>query len=151
MTLFEDTLIQEFQMWKKANPTTFSWWSFVNMKADLQTALGFAKFFYPDVVEVDGYFLLADTYNERRLSEWIQECGGDKSCVEKMMNLYEVNDFFKINQREDETEEQVDTLGRVLQLFWTMSFKQRFPTREIVVDLFRDNDENLFITVYERI
>ena len=44
MNLFNDDLIKEYQEWKKANPNSFNWGSDVNLKADLQTALGFAKF-----------------------------------------------------------------------------------------------------------
>ena len=43
--MFSDKLIPEYIEWKSVNKETFNWWSFVNMKADLQTALGFAKFF----------------------------------------------------------------------------------------------------------
>jgi hypothetical protein len=149
MGLFEDDLVEEYMDWKKANPNNFSWWKYVNIKADLQTALGFAKFFFPDVIEVEGCFLLKDKFQEDIYNEWKSRCNNAKICIEKMMNLYEVKDFFHINKQDDENEEeQIKVLGDVLQMFWLMSFKHRYPNRNIKVSVFEEFDE-LFITVYE--
>jgi hypothetical protein len=152
MNLFEDELVKEFMEWKNANSNTFTWWNFVNMKADLQTALGFAKFFYPEIIEIDGCFILKDKYDKRIFDAWKAECNDDKTCIEKMMNLYEVADFFHMNttfDKEEDEEEQIKALGNVLKLFWSMSFKERFPDRKIFVDVFEEYDDQLFITVYE--
>jgi hypothetical protein len=62
MALFPDQTIKEYMDYKKANPNHFNWWSYINIKADLQTA--FAKFYYPEIVEEQGYFLLKDKYTE---------------------------------------------------------------------------------------
>ena len=51
-SLFEDSLIEEFTEFQNSNDF-FTWHSFVNMKADIDTALGFAKFFCPDIIIVD--------------------------------------------------------------------------------------------------
>ncbi|CAM3781534.1 hypothetical protein ALPO108162_05480 [Alicyclobacillus pomorum] len=147
--MFHDSLIPEFVQWKDTNGDDFSWWDYVNLRADLQTALGFAKFFYPDVLEVEGYFLLKDKYKPEIFEEWKADRKHGKQSVEKMMNLYEVNDFFHINHRDDETDEQVHGLGEALKLFWTLSFRHRFPGRKIVVSVFEEDDGCLFITVYE--
>ncbi|MFW5437483.1 hypothetical protein [Paenibacillus apiarius] len=150
MELFPDELISEFNEFKNANSNNFSWWNYVNMKSDLQTALAFAKFYYPDIVEVQGYFLLKDRYQEDLLQKWIADCDSEKIAVEKMMNLYELKDFFHINVNEDENEpEQVVILGNILKLFWTMSFKQRFPDKNIAVEIYEEWD-SLFITVYQK-
>lgn len=152
MELFNEDLIKEFIENKEANRNSFTWWQFVNLKSDLQTALGFAKFFYPEIVEIDGCFILKDKFEERVFKDWKKECKDDRTCIEKMMNLYEIADFFHINTTFDEDEdeeEQVKALGNVLKLFWSMSFKDRFPERKIVVDVFEEYDEQLFITVYE--
>ena len=62
--MFKDNLISEFIKWRNANPKNFSWWNYVNLKSDLQTALGFAKLYYPEIVEVDGCILLKDKFSE---------------------------------------------------------------------------------------
>ncbi len=130
-------MIKEFIEYKNANPNNFNWWNYVNVKADLQTALAFAKFFYPEIVEIEGYFLLKDKYNEELFESWKLEFKNEKVCVEKMMNLYELKDFFHININvEEEENEQTKILGNILKLFWSMSFKKRFPDRNILVEVY---------------
>lgn len=149
--MFNDDLIAEFQEWKGANPN-FTWWSYINLKADLQTALGFAKFFSPELIENDGCLILKDKYEEELFVSWSENCNGDKTAIEKMMNLYELSDFFHINRNEAEDEEaQINALGEVLKHFWSMAFKQKYSSRNIVVEVFKEFDDQLFITVYERV
>lgn len=148
MISFQDDLIKEFSKYKQANPDSFNWWSYVNMKSDLQTALGFSKLFYPDIVEIDNCFILKDRFSAELYNQW-KSNSNDKSVIEKMMNLYEIKDFFHINQNQDEDEKtQLDTFSKVLKHFWDQSFKERFPKRDIKVKVFEEYGE-LFITVYE--
>lgn len=150
MNLFEDGLIKEFTEWKNANPEKFSWWSFVNMKADLDTALAFAKFFCPDVLIIEGCFILKDKYSENLYKAWKVDCKNIKMDIEKMMNIYSIRDFFHINHKDSENEEdKIVALGNVLKYFWSMSFRQQFPDKLIIVDIFEEDDGELFITVYE--
>jgi len=148
--LFDDNIVNEYIEWKNANPETFTWWSFINIKSDLQTALGFSKFFYPDIIEVEGCFLLKAKYSTAKFESWKKDCNNDKTNIEKMMNLYEVGDFFHINRNEEENEDiQIIALGDILKRFWSLSFKDRFPDRKINVSVFQEDDGALFITVYE--
>ncbi|WP_019878470.1 hypothetical protein [Succinispira mobilis] len=148
--MFKDNLISEFIKWRNANPKNFSWWNYVNLKSDLQTALGFAKLYYPEIVEVDGCILLKDKFSEELYELWRDECKGEKSCIEKMMNLYQLRDFFHLKTQDDgNLESQIKALGDVLVLFWGMSFKNRFPERLIKVEVFEENDGEMFITVFE--
>lgn len=63
--MFDDNAIKEYTEWKKVNKENFTWWSFVNMmKADLPTALRFAKFFNPTIIEVNDCFFLKDNFSE---------------------------------------------------------------------------------------
>jgi len=150
--MFKDELINEFIEWKKVNPQNFGWWNYVNLKSDLQTALGMARFFYPDVIERDGCLLLKDKFSQEIYESWKIECNNEKTCIEKMMNLYQLRDFFHINTQDDgNLESQIKVLGDVLSLFWGMSFKNRFPGRSIKVNVFEENDGELFITVFEEI
>lgn len=150
MELFDDKLVEEYTEWKNVNPDNFSWWNFVNMKANLDTALAFAKFFSPEIVSVEGYFLLKDKFSKELFESWKKECNCNKTSVEKMMNLYQLRDFFHINNEYTENEdEKIKTLGEVLQFFWEMSFKNRYPSKQIKVEILEEDDGELFITVYE--
>lgn len=146
--LFDDSLIEEFTEFQNCNDF-FTWHSFVNMKADIDTALGFAKFFCPEIIIVDGCFLLKDRYDPEIFSLWKKECK-TKTDIEKMMNLCELEDFFCTNSEIDEhyTEKSLK-LGEILKLFWSVSFRERFKDKEIVVELISEYDEH-FITVFEK-
>lgn len=147
MKQFNDDLIPEYAEYKAMNGSKFTWWSYVNMKSDLQAALGFVKLFYPEIVNVDGYFILKDKFNEKILNQWKAE-KMSVSEVEKMTNLYEVADFFHMNKSSSEnTDKMVHTFGESIRYFWNQSFAERFPDRKIKVDLFEEYG-TLFITVY---
>lgn len=150
MRLFNDDLIEEYSEWKAANPDNFSWWSFVNMKANLDTALAFAKFFSPEIIDIEGYFLLKDKFSKELFESWKAECNWDKTNVEKMMNLYQLRDFFHINISDEQNEdEKLKALGKVLKFFWETSFKNAYPNRQIEVRVFEEDDGELFVTVFE--
>ncbi|PJI07261.1 MULTISPECIES: hypothetical protein [Clostridium] len=151
MQIFSDDLIEEYVDWQKANPNNFTWWSYVNMKADIKTALAFSKFFYAELMEIDGYILLKDNFDFDRYLGWKKFCKNDKNSIERVMNTYEVRDFFHINTDydDDNIEEQIEALGEMLKFFWSLSFKQQFPNRNIVVELYED--EVLCITVFENV
>ena len=120
------------------------------MKSDIHTALGFAKFFHPDIVEVEGCFLLKDKFSQKNFSRWKEDYQNDKVTIEKMMNLYQVKDFFHINVGEEDLRDPIQALGEALRQFWSLSFKDRFPHRNIVVSVFEEEDGELFITVHEQ-
>lgn len=150
MELFDDILIEEYTEWKTANPDNFTWWNFVNMKSNLDMALAFAKFFSPEILITEGYFLLKDKFSKEIFESWKVECNGNKTNVEKMMNLYQLRDFFHINDENTENEdEKLKALGKVLQFFWGMSFKNRYPGKQVTVAVYEEDEGELFITVYE--
>lgn len=152
MELFNEKIISEFKEWKDYNKEKFTWWSYVNMKADIQIALGFAKFFYPEVIIKDNCFLLKDHYETKVYDEWRKSYKGNKKEIEKIMNFYEVNDFFHMNSnyKDPYFSEQIDALAKAIKLFWSFSFKERFPDKNIVVKIFRDFDTKC-VTVYEKV
>ncbi|TCS96768.1 hypothetical protein EDD58_101409 [Hazenella coriacea] len=150
--MFDDQLIKEFTEWSRVNEEHFSWWSYVNMKADIQTALGFAKFFSPAIVELEGCLFLKDQFSQRRFEGWKRSCNGDSTCMEKMMNLYQLRDFFHLNvqNEDDQQDELLITLGRVLEHFWSLKFKHQYPDREVIVEVFEEDDGELLITVFQK-
>jgi hypothetical protein len=151
MELFENEIVQEYGLWLKANPDNFTWWSYINMKADIKTALGLAKFFYPEIVEIDECIFIKDSFTYENYNQWKKVCNNNKIDLEKSMNSYEIKDFFHINTDYEDKyiNEQIQALGNVLKKFWTLSFKERFPHRNIVVEIIED--ESLYITVYEKV
>jgi hypothetical protein len=149
MSLFKDEIVGEFLEWKNANPDNFTWWNFVNIKADIDTALAFAKFYSPELLEIEGYCLLKDKFSPNVFEGWKRSCQNNKECVEKMMNIYQIRDFFHINTIDSENEnEKFKALGRILKFFWEITFEKNYPEKKLKVHLFEEDDGELFITVY---
>lgn len=149
-SLFEDDLVEEYIQWKKTN-TNFSWWNYVNLRSDVDVALAFSKFYCPDIIIIDNCFLLKDKYNKSIYDSWRIKCS-NKTDIEKMMNLYELEDFFHINQPlyNSNYSLKIRKLGEIIQYFWSLSFRERFKDREIIVDVFDQYGDN-YVTVYEKI
>lgn len=152
MNLFSDIIVDEYVEWKKANPNNFTWWNYINIKADINIALAFAKFFSPEIIEHEGCLLLKDKFSIELFNSWKKECNKDKNSIEKMMNLYQLSDFFHININDNignEYTQKLLALGNVLKHYWTVNFKYYYPSKSISVEVFKENDEEYFITVFE--
>lgn len=152
MEMIDPSIISEFTSWKKVNEDSFTWWSYVNMKSDIQLALGFANFFCPDLLLKEDCVLLKDHFDEEVYFDWKKELNGNKTEIEKIMNFYEVRDFFHIHSDENDPfyEEQVKSLAKAIQFFWSLSFNYYFPDKKIVVTVFEEYNTTC-ITVYEEI
>lgn len=152
MKLFEDKIIEEYDMWKKANPNNFTWWNYINMKADIKMALAFSRFFYAELIEVEGCIFLKDYFSSERYSQWKSVCKNDKVSIEKAMNTYAIEDFFHINTDYDDKNitEQINELAKILKFFWELSIKQQLPDRRIITKVYNE-EEILYITVFEDI
>lgn len=152
MELFNEKIIPEYVEWKNNNKNSFSWWSYLNMKSDIQVALAFAKFYSPEIIFKDDFIFLKDNFNEQRYQNWRKECGENKKEIETMMNLYAIKDFFEINTdfNNPYIDEQISSLAEIIKKFWTLSFKSKYPDKNIKVDIF-DYDDDTSITVYEQI
>jgi len=136
-------------IYKKANHKSFSWWNYVNMKSDIQIELGFAKFFYPEIIEIDNCIFIKDNFSSERYEQWKVVCN-DKKTLEKAINSYEIKEFFHMNTdfEDKNINEQIQALGNILKKIWTLGFNERFPDMNIVVDIIED-DESLYITVFQ--
>lgn len=144
--LFKDEIMEEFIKWKEINKS-FYWSQYVNYKYDVEAALAFAKFFAPNLIEMEGCLILEDRYDEEIYKQW-KNRNESKEIIEKMMNLYEVKDYFHINTG-IYTYEQIEALGNILKYYWGMKFKNDFPNRNIKVDVFEEEYQELYITIYE--
>ena len=97
------------------------------------------KFFYPDIVEIDGCIFIKDSFTYENYDQWKKVCN-NKMDLEKAINSYEIKDFFHINTDYEDKyiNEQIQALGNILKKFWTLSFKERFPCRNIIVEIIED-------------
>lgn len=154
--MFNDNIVKEFFVKKEESNGIFDWWDFINEKSDLATSLGFAKLFCPEMMEVDGCYVLKHRYNAKNFNEW-KESGLTLEELESVTNMYEITDFFTTNLIVDENySEMIDALGEVLKYFWTLTLKNRYPNIPFVVNLYEDYEyeedgkqfASLNITIY---
>lgn len=67
-----------------------------------------------------------------------------------MMNIYQLGDFFHINEQDMENiDEKLKTLGRVLKFFREISFSYRYPNKQVKVEVFEEDDGELLHTMFE--
>jgi hypothetical protein len=124
--------------------------SYLNTFYDLNTAIAFSKFYFPDFIEVSGCIILACRYNEEIFMNWFKELKGDIVLIEKMCNLYELKDFFHINTSkysEEEYDKSLNIFGVILKKSWEINLKSLYPNKTFHVQLFEEENSK-FITIY---
>lgn len=136
---------------------TFSNW--VANHVGLEQILGLAGMLDPELYEVEG-LVFWNRYVAERLEQWSLEpwekpktsFGSDPETVERYYNIVNLAEFFLFAADDAvEDEELVAAFGRVLQHFWSMALRARFPDRtynfEIAEDMY--DEEGLCLTFWQ--
>lgn len=142
-------LLDDYSLWENANKDNWSIAAYINQFYDINTALAFTKFFFPDFIEKEGCVILSFRYDEKVFKQWHEEFKGDISHVEKYCNLYDVADFFHINSSKSVSDEVVEELAKALKKSWEINCKLLFPNRDMMVDVFKEYEVTR-ITLYSR-
>ena len=125
--------------------------SYLNTFYDINSAIAFAKLYFPDFIEEKNCVILSLRYDKGIFEQWHKESKGNVSEIEKMCNLYELKDFFHINPIEFNSEEEyqkvIDVLGEVLKKSWDINLKLLYPNNQFKVVIFEEY-ESKFITFY---
>lgn len=120
--------------------------SYLNMKYDINSAIAFSKLFFPDFVVKDNCVILSFLFNSEIFEDWYSQMNGDISSIEKMCNLYEINDLFHINPT-GANRNSIIELSRILKNAWELNLLNLFPERQMRVIIF-DQYNSTFITLY---
>jgi hypothetical protein len=137
------TLLKSYKNFQDANEN-WNILSYLNYKYDMNAALAFSKFFFPDFIEVKGCIVLSFLYNQETFESWFRELNGEISEVEKMANLYELKDYFHINT---DSEPEVDVFGQILKKSWEMNLSILYPEKKFIIKLFEEYNSK-FITFH---
>lgn len=130
-----------------AAPTFAEW---VANHVGLEQVLGLAGFLDPDFYEVKGH-----VFWDRHVAERLEQVplgtpfGDDSVTVERYFNTINLAEFFLLAADEAvHRNELVQGFGSLLQHFWSLALRARFPDRryrfEIAPDLFKE--EGLCLT-----
>ena len=143
----DTTVLKEYNAFAEAN-TNWNMHSYVNMKYDINAAIAFGKFYFPEFIEIKNCIILKERFNNSIFEEWYNEFVGDVSKIEKMCNLYEVGDFFHINTSLADMK-QIIQFGHILKKSYEINLKLLFPNREFEVNFFEEN-ETQYITFFQK-
>ena len=127
------SLLSDYDEFLNANPDNWNIVSYLNLKYDTNAALAFSKFFFPDFVEKKGCVILDFLFDKY------------------MCNMYELKDYFHINDNSDDDTvywERLFALGRVMQRAWQINLKLLYPDRKFKVVLVDDREMDMYYITF---
>ena len=145
------SLLSDYDEFLNANPDNWNIVSYLNLKYDTNAALAFSKFFFPDFVEKKGCVILDFLFDKNIFKDWFNSYKGDISRVEYMCNMYELKDYFHINDNSDDDTvywERLFALGRVMQRAWQINLKLLYPDRKFKVVLVDDREMDMYYITF---
>ncbi|RFM25828.1 hypothetical protein [Deminuibacter soli] len=145
-------LLIDYNQAMQLNPTNWDISEYVNWKYDMNAALAFSKFFFPDFLEVDGCIILAFRYNTESFAAWKAHFEGNIPLIEAACNRYEVADYFfntDIYTDDEHYHRALIAFAHVLKSAWEFGIKNLFPDRIFVFELF-ENQKETSITFYSQ-
>lgn len=147
----ELNILNEYSVWENANKGNWTICSYLNQFYDANAALAFTKFFFPTFIEKKGCVILDFRYDEMIFNQWYDQFEGDVSLVEKFCNLYDVADYFHINQSSTEKRQNIliEDLAKVLEKIWQLNCNLLFPNKKLIVERFKEYGDTC-ITLYSK-
>jgi len=141
-------LIPGLQKWNNgAGIDPASW---INCYARYDMAMGYAMLFWPDFVLYEDCVFIQQP-DPQSYASWMKSCNGDKTQVEGTINHRHITDMF-LNSEVQPTKEMVIHIGRLLKDMWSCRLKRDFPERNIQIEFFEDDSDNLVdyqITIFQ--
>jgi hypothetical protein len=144
-------VLNKYTEWENANKGNWTISSYLNQFYDVNAALAFTKFFFPTFIEKQGCVIIDFRYDEMIFNQWYDKFEGDVSLVEKYCNLYDVADYFHINQSSTEERQNilVEDLAKALTKVWQLNCNLLFPNKKLIVERFKEHGETC-ITIYSK-
>lgn len=143
------SILKDYSAFEKANKNNWNILSYISFKYDIDAALAFSKFLFPDFVTYRDCLILSFLFKKETCDAWFNTPSNNIITIEKMCNLFEVRDFFYVNRDINDTKMdlKLDYLSKMLKYAWQTHLNQLFP-EQYVVDIFFE--ETYYITIYSR-
>ena len=125
--------------------------SWIGCYARYDLAIGYALLFWPDFVIYDECIFIREP-DKKIYASWMEQCKGDKTRVEGVMNHRHIVDMF-LNSETKPTKDVVRHIGHLLKDMWSCRLKRDFPDRPIKVEFFDDDSDDLVgyeLTVFQK-
>ena len=153
MVDFNFSLLKDYRDHANANADNWTLLSYLNLKYDLDSALAFYKFFFPDFIVTKNCTVASFLFSQKNFDLWFEKCEGHIPQVEKMCNLYEVKNFFHIAQDPLDsslTESKQLVLAEMLKQSWLLALNSTYPDKTFIVETFVEY-ESYFISFYSEV
>lgn len=133
-------LIPELSEWNNGRGVDPKGW--VSAMGNFQLACAYTTIFWPRFVKHDG-MILREGFSPESLAGFLENCGGNKTDVERVMNHLHVIDLYHVGCA-DASRERVIFLGNVLKQIYECKLAAEFPGEDIVVEFDDSYREDLF-------
>src|SRR5262245_8006552 len=142
-------LIPELRDWNQGRGITPTGW--IGCVGNFRLAAAYTTVFWPKFVEVDGMILRHD-FSGESLAGFTEQCRGDKSAIESVMNHLHLVDLHHLGC-EDATYERLVFIGRTLREIYECKLLAEFPDRDIAVEFDEGRSDDPYscqITIFQR-
>ena len=139
-------ILDEYIEYEKINEN-WDIFSYLNLKGNIDLAIAFSKLYYPNIIKYNDLYFLESRFSENSYNLWKEELKNDVKSIEKMVNLYEVKDYFHINSDNDDYQKN-EELSEILKVCWENNLKQLFADVKFQVELIKE-DDTIYITFYQ--
>ena len=133
-------LIPELKEWGDVNGHPYEPEDWLCGIGTFEHAIAYSTIFWPEFVEYDGCIIVGGAPDPDNYQSWLRSTNGEKHRVEAVLNHLHLVDLFSVAKA---TSQQLEYLGSKIQRKWLLKAQAEFPSRNIVVDFYRGNEEDL--------
>jgi hypothetical protein len=121
----------------------------VSNSYNIETAVGFAGLYCPEVVEVEGCIFIAEFYNGN--IERLKNQHENRKEIEMFVNSWSLSSLLAYDERLNYEVDYIDEFAKAIQYFWQLRVNALFPDRNIIVEIGDGimGEEGLAVTVYQ--
>jgi hypothetical protein len=122
----------------------------VSNSYDIETAIGLASLFCPEVVEDDDCIFIAEFYNGN--VESLKSRYSSRKDIEMFVNSWSLQEMLVDNDKLNYDINYIDEFAKAIQYFWQQRMNALFPDRNIVVEIGKAilGENGLSVTVYQK-
>ena len=117
---------------------------------NIETAIGFAALFCPEIIEVDNCIFISEFYNGN--IDELKKTYNNNRDIEMFVNSWSLQSLVKDCGSLDHSVNYIDEFAKAIQYFWQIRVNLLFPNRNVVVEIGNEimGEEGLTVTLYQK-
>ncbi len=132
-----DSIKAELAVWNNGKGIDIESW--VGCEGNFSLAVGYARIFWPEFVEFDGY-ILRKGFSETSLRGFESQEGSTRKSTEWVMNHLHIADIHHYGCK-DISKDKIKLIGRVLKEIYEAKLTQQFPESPCIVEFHEPEGE----------